>query len=347
MSFEVIHAWAQRGLDGDGPGYVTVVRTAGTPRAIERVAIAHSGHRLPEDERPTLALRRFERADGVWAILTSTVPCDAAAADGTATGTTTEPRRLAHHLILDELDLQRIDLARVVAEWRSARTHAGTPEERETPPLSADIASASTSTVAAAWEAAVGDAGWAGEAIERLRSLGDEPLVVLLPDGADTAALAADLMALLPPDERPRLAFADRLRRRDEGLRLVLVDETALRLAEKPPPGGAARLDLRKTRDAERPGRPDHAAAETSRRGDAVLSIARSRRTVDLGATEAEPRDDATAETAWRGSIEVRLDEETPERGRWWLLVAAGLVVLVLAAFAFSSDLPSTTGARW
>jgi hypothetical protein len=334
VSFELIHAWSARGLDGDGPGFVSVVRTAGLPRPIERLAVACSGHRLPEDDRGTIAMRRFERADGVWTILTATRPL--ASTDPTAPGTT---RRISHHLVLDELDLERIDLGETVSSWRPQHEYDGAPEVRDAPPT-LPAADERPTTAASNWHRATGDSGWAGEAILRIRELGGEPLVVLLEGTADTATLAADLLRLLPPEERARLTFADRLRRCDEGLRLVLLDERSLALAEKPMPGGVALLDLRRGRTS--PTTPEGAESDTARAGGATISITRARREVPLGSIEIEK---VQPSGIWTEPIEVRLEPEVSDRGRWMVVLAAAAIVLALALFAFSLAFEDPTGA--
>lgn len=325
MSFELAHAWADRGLDEDGPGFVVVVRTEGLPRAIERIAVACSGHRLPEDDRATLALRRFERPDGTWAMLTATTPDE---------GDPARSRRVAHHLVLDELDLRRSDLAGTVAAWRPMRSFDGRIESREAPPRLPSIAEVPPEP-ASAWQRALGDAAWAGETLARIRTLGDETLVVLLPGSADVAALAADLLGLLPPPERSRLTFADRLRRSDVGLRLVLLDEHAVGIAEKPLPGGAALMDLRDRKSHEGSAAPSRAEAGTSRSDASFFSIERERREVQLGDVESRPIEPSVE---WTGPIEVRLEEKGSNAGRWMLLAAAAAVVLLMAAVAFASS---------
>lgn len=319
MSFELIHAWAIRGIDGDGPGFVTVARTAGLPRGIERLAVAHSGHRLPEDQRPTIALRRFDRPDGGWAMLTATTPSG-------------DDRRIAHHLVLDETELPRIDLAATISRWRAEPSLGAAPQEREAPP-SPPPAQDRPTEPAAAWQRALGDAGWAGEAIARMRGLAGEPLVVLLPGEIDTAPLAADIVQLLPSTERSTFTFADRLRRADEGLRLVLLDEIAIGIAEKALPGGAALLDVRSIGSRTSPSAPEHADAEAARAGGALISMERERRDVRIGSVEATPSEPTAV---WSGPIEVRL-EEPRSKGTGWLAAVVVIVIMLTAIYAFAS----------
>ena len=49
---QLVHAWSDHGgVDGEGPGFVTVMRTADMPASAVRMAVSCSGHRVGLDER--------------------------------------------------------------------------------------------------------------------------------------------------------------------------------------------------------------------------------------------------------------------------------------------------------
>jgi len=314
MSLELVHAWAPRGLDGGGPGFHVVARTAGMPPLAERLAVGLSGHRLDRDPRPTLALRRVEALGSSWTILSTTRPAPDAGGG---------PNRLAHHLLLDERDLEVVDPAALVSAWRPLERWDGPPREIAAPPALPD--STLPASPCAAWAESTGDAGWAGEALRRIEALGGEALVVLLPARTDARRLAVELLALLPLARRATLGFADRLDVAPPGasVRCVLLDPEALAIATRSLPAGAALLDLRVPASA--PGSPEADAAREGR----SLGGAPERPAVAFGAIEDEPVEPLDDARSLAIPIEVVLDDapRAPRR----LLAAAVAVALLLA----------------
>jgi hypothetical protein len=304
---ELVHAWSDRGLDGDGPGYVVVARTSGLRPSVGRIVESRSGHRVGTDLRPTIALRRAESVEGPVAMLTATAPIR----DAEGTGT-----RIAHHLVFDDEEVGSMDPVAKLAAWRPLHRWSG--PSRELPALSRDEEPVEPRPCAA-WEAASGDAGWAGEAISRLRSLGGSMLVVRFAGAIDARSLFIELASLLPRSERASLTFADRLRRNDP-VALVLLDDQAVAIAEIPLPGGTALLDL----SAPRPS-PEHGLAHAARSG-AIVEPPSPRAAPELGVEEPIRLEDAGE--PWSRPIEVTL--AAPASGSRsslaWLLVALAIV---------------------
>lgn len=307
MIGELVHAWSDQGLDGDGPGYVTVARTPGLPASASRIAEACSGHRVGIDDRSTMALRRFETVEGVFVVLSATSPVRR----------DSDPARIATHLILDEDSAARHDPAAILAAWRPRLEWREDPRELPPPRFSEDP---TESRPCETWLRAAGDAGWAGDVVERLRRLEGSTLVVRLAGEIEAAAMLRELLALLPAEERRRFTFADRLRRRDE-VSLVLLDDQAAAIAEAPLPGGAALLDLT--------GRLPASSGELANaaRSGSVASPAAPRDMPDVGIIEPERIEDS--DRVWSGPIEVRLATPTPSR-----LTSSLALVAVLAAVA-------------
>jgi hypothetical protein len=303
---QLVHAWSDHGgVDGEGPGFVTVMRTADMPASAVRMAVSCSGHRVGLDERPTIAMRRFETVEGAFMVLSSTCPVELESG----------PSRIAHHWILDERAARLHDPAALLDAWRPMSAWSGDVKAIPAPPDASDPIGARRCE---GWQSAAGDAGWAGDVIDRVRSLEGSTLVVRLPNAIDALALVIELAALLPPEERRRLTFADRLRRRDE-VALVLLDDSAAAIAEAPLPGGAALLDL-----TERSAASNGALAEAARAGS-TIEPATPRQAPVLGDTEPERVEDS--DRAWSGPIEVTLASPTSPR-------QATAVVLVAIAIA-------------
>ncbi|MBM4104797.1 MAG: hypothetical protein FJ257_00580 [Phycisphaerae bacterium] len=314
MSLELVHAWAPRGLDGGGPGFHVVARTAGMPPLAERLAVGLSGHRLDRDPRPTLALRRVEALGSAWSILSSTRPAPDAGGG---------PNRVAHHLLLDERDLGSVDPAALVSEWRPLERWEGPPREIAAPP---PLPGSSIGGMpCAAWASATGDAGWAGEALRRIEVLGGEPLVLLLPARADPRRLAVEMLALLPRERRSSFSFADRLDHAPPGTTILcaMLDPEALAIATKPMPAGAALLDLRAP--ASPPASPEADAARQGR----PLGGTPERPAVAFGAVEEETIEPIDDPRFLAIPIEVVLDD-APRSPR--LLLAAAVAVSLLLA---------------
>lgn len=313
MIGELVHAWSDRGLDGDGPGYVVVARTPGLPASAARLAESRSGHRVGIDRRPTIALRRIDSVEGTFTLLTATAPVPAAEGAGT---------RIAHHLLLDEQESARRDPVALLAAWHPERSWSGPSRKLHAPSIHE---AAVEPRRCDAWQAASGDAGWAGEAIMRLRSLGGSMLVVRFAGAIEPRALLLELASLLPESERRALTFSDRLRR-DDPVSLVLLDVDAVAIAETPLPGGAALLDLSSPRPS-----PDHELADAARSG-AALQPPLPRVAPELGVTE--PRRLEESQQAWSGPIAVTLAE--PASGTRSARVAIVAAIAILAAVALA-----------
>lgn len=315
MIGELVHAWSDRGgVDGEGPGYVTVVRSPGMPASAVRLAVSCSGHRVGVDDRPTIALRRFETVEGVFTILSSTSPVEHE----------TGPSRIAHHWILDEAAARRHDPAALLAAWRPLRIWSGDVKAIPTPPVSLEPIQPRSCE---AWSVAAGDAGWAGDVVERLRQLEGATLVVRLTGSIDAVAMLGEILALLPAEERHRLTFADRLRRRDD-VSLVLLDDRAAAIAETPLPGGAALLDL-----TGRPSASSGELADAARSGSSA-SPAAPRDVPEVGTAEPERFEDS--DHAWSGPIEVTLAEPASGSRSSRALIVASVAILAVIALAWA-----------
>ena len=320
MIGQLVHAWSDHGgVDGEGPGYVTVMRSSAMPASAVRIAVSCSGHRVGVDDRSTIASRRFETVEGVFTILSSTSPVE----HGTG------PSRIAHHLILDEVAARRHDPAALLAAWRPLRIWSG--DEQAISPLPESLEPIQPRSCEA-WHEAAGDAGWAGDVVGRLRQLEGATLVVRLTGSIDAVAMLGELLALLPIEERRRLTFADRLRRHDD-VSLVLLDDRAAAIAETPLPGGAALLDLT--------GRPSASSGELANaaRAGSSASPAAPRDVPEVGTTEPERFEDS--DHAWSGPIEVTLaSPASPRRSGAFVLTAIAVAGAAAIAWFIWSSLP-------
>lgn len=324
MIFELVHTYATRGLRGEPAGFATVAATAGLPAPAAAAAESLSGYPLGRDERPATALRSVEAGGRRYLLYSQSRPCAPTPAG--------LPNRIAHHLVID-LDSRgaRGDLAALVWQWRFRSEWPGPATEIATPP--AVPAEALPPIACEAWAAAAGDAGWAGVVLERLDSIADRPVSVLLGGAIDASRLAAELLRLLPPAKRSSLTFSDRPEAARPGIsvRLLLLDEETLARFGPPPTPGPAVLDLRDRREAG-----DSAAARAARDGAAIAGESAATPGPRFGSDE-RPASLDDAAPAEIGPIEVRL-EESPRRPAAILLAVAMLAMLAaLAAWLLRS----------
>lgn len=307
MIGEVIHTWDRTGLDGDGPGFTVVARTAGLSRESASRAAQWSGHRVGLDAGRTIAIRRIETAGGSWTLLSATAPCRDRGGGA---------NRIAHHLIIEEGDLRDFDPAAALLEWSPSFEWDGPPRELEPSGRPAPLAPAPCRT----WQTVVGDSGWAGVVAERLRQLQGETLVVLLPGQLDfdgTVGLAAELAAILPEAERRELTFSNRLGT-SESPQLVILDDAAAAIAERPLPGGSALLDLRAAPSCGEGLFVPHARAGHSIPPSAARSLP------SIGDREVERVEPSPS--AWSGSIEVRMSPSKKRGPTGRILAVVGVV---------------------
>lgn len=327
MIFELVHTYAKQGLRGEPAGFATVACTAGIPEPAAAAAESLSGHALGRDRRDATALRCVEAGGRRYLLYSRTRPC-ASTPQGL-------PNRLAHHLVIDLSAGLRCDPAAIVESWRFREAWDAPPLEWPAPP--AIPAETLPPAPCEAWAAAAGDAGWAGVVLERLASLEDRPLSVLLGGSVDATPLASELLRLLPLGERTSATFSDRPQPPREGVsvRLLLLDEETFASFGPPPPPGPACLDLRDRRHA---GGSD--AADAAREGRLLAGTAAPPRPARFGSVE-EAAQDPGPEPAEFGPIEVRL-EEAPRRLAPILLAAAAVAAAAAIAWlALSGGEPS------
>jgi hypothetical protein len=310
--FELVHTYAARGLHGEPAGFATVAATAGLPSPALAAAESLSGYPLGRDDRPATALRSIDAGGRRYLLYSRTRPCRP-----TPQGL---PNRIAHHLVIDLGTRDaRFDLAALVSQWRFRDEWSGPPIEWPAPP--AVPPETLPPMRCEAWAEAAGDAGWAGVVLERLDSIADRPVAVLLAGPIDAPRLAAELLRLLPPAKRASLTFSDRPESGGPAAaaRLHLFDEATLERFGPAPPPGPALLDLRDRREAG-----DSTAARAAREGNAISGGMAAAEGPRLGGDE-RPVALPEASPAAIGPIEVRLDE-APRRP------AAMLVVLAVVA---------------
>lgn len=327
MIFELVHTYAERGLRGEPAGFATVAATAGIPAPAAAAAESLSGHALGRDRRAATALRGVEAGGRPYLLYSRTRPCAS-----TPKGL---PNRLAHHLVIDLSAGLRCDLAAIVGSWRFREAWDAAPLEWPSPP--AIPTETPAPAPCEAWAAAAGDAGWAGVVLERLGSLEDQPLSVLLGGSVDAARLASELLRLLPQEERPSATFSDRPQPRREGVsvRLLLLDEETLAAFGPPPPPGPAVLDLRDRRPAG-----GSAAAAAAREGRLLAAAAAPPRLARFGSVEDLPQGSEPA-PAEIGPIEVRLEESPRRLSAVLLAIAAIAAAAAVAWLALSGGEPT------
>jgi hypothetical protein len=199
-----------RGLDG-GDGVQTVLRTQGLSAPIaDRLAQLASyphPHDFGDPRNPRVLFHRIERAGGRTIHVLGSVRDAGASYSGRA-------NHLAELIAIDEEEIRSLPGGPVYAalnypwldRWQGDPREVPLAEEPAVPARDpADPAETARSFRCEAWEAATGDAGWAGELA---KSFFDGRRAVLdMNASVDAAALFAEAARLLPPSIRWQVEF--------------------------------------------------------------------------------------------------------------------------------------------
>ncbi|MEQ8848002.1 hypothetical protein [Botrimarina sp.] len=203
MSHELLYTSAQRGLKPGSQGFCTVEATTGMPAPLAQLLESLSGYRHLADPgtpgnppawRHVVATLGGERLHVLSRV---------ADAGHDYSG---RSNKLAHHLVLGAGELPPGGPA-----WlqQQAATHtqewAGQP--RTLPHARPLPQGEPAAGPCEAWRRLTGDAGWGGFLPQRLLGGDARPQTLIVPAGVDPLALAAESLALLPPEQRWRATY--------------------------------------------------------------------------------------------------------------------------------------------
>jgi hypothetical protein len=202
MALELVYTSAARGLRAGTSGFCTVAMTKGMPPALVPRLEALGGYRPgPGGEGPeALCFWRVETATGIAHVLSVVGP---APPDHTA-----RTNKIATYLVLSPEELAPAGPAAMLARaGLLRRSWAGAPAWIDEPvrvPLDGDPAP----RACAAWQAACGDAGWAGVLASSFLRDQSKPIHVIYRAGLDPLPLVDEAMRLLPDWVRWRATFS-------------------------------------------------------------------------------------------------------------------------------------------
>jgi hypothetical protein len=207
MTQELFYTSAPKGLRPGTRGFCTVAATQGlTPVLIEKLE-ALSGYRElfpphdPRANRNPVAYSHVRLQIGGRPLHVLSRVC-AAGLDYTE-----RTNKFAHHVVVDSHELVAGGPAWLLAQ-PGFMEPAWDGSVRTLPAGRAVIHGNATPAICRAWQAATGDAGWAGVLAEAL-SISSERLVYLVFEpGMDLLPLIAEAIALLPPQRRWEATFS-------------------------------------------------------------------------------------------------------------------------------------------
>jgi hypothetical protein len=208
MGQEILYTSAPQGLRQGSSGFCTVGSTAGMEPNLAEFLEGFSGYPHPykppdprtKDNPVNYSFIQWTIGGQRYYVLSRV--CDAGLDH---TGRT---NLLAHHVALTRREIERLPggPAHVMAggelfitAWdKQLKTLPGQKPQGGEAPLAK----------CAAWEAAAGDAGYAGVLAEAAKDKGGRPVSVIYPAGTDVLALVAEAQSLLPSERRWNVTFA-------------------------------------------------------------------------------------------------------------------------------------------
>jgi hypothetical protein len=207
MIYELVYTSARRGLKTGSRGFCTVAQTDGMSAAHVQLAESLSGYRnlyQPHDpnygKNPVALSHYIAALGGEQVSVLSRV-----AAYGTDYSGRTN--KLAHHVMIPVGERPAggpCDLAMhpafFLTEWKE--------EPRALAPGKALPEPAETSFAAEHWQAAHGDAGWAGVLAQAFLDAPDKDSYIVFSPGAELLPLLAEALRLLPPARRWQVTFS-------------------------------------------------------------------------------------------------------------------------------------------
>ena len=208
MSQELLYTSAPNGLKPGSRGFCTVLSTQGMPAPLATAVESLSGYRpvfSPSDERArqnpvVFAHLKLQAAGKSWHVL-SRVSDYALDYSG-------RPNKLAHHVIIDKSS-ERLSAgpAALLAQPGFMRTDwQGEPKVVALKPVTREPEE--RTGVCTNWQAATGDAGWAGVIAESFLANPDRLVIVLFEPGQSVLPLFEEAISLLPPDKRWNVTFS-------------------------------------------------------------------------------------------------------------------------------------------
>lgn len=227
MNAQLIHTSLVRGLDG-GSGYTVAGRTGGMPMGMSDVLCRLSG--LPAawsdasiEEKILCAFRSVEYAGQRVSVLSHIAP--------SGMDYTGRANRISHHRVMDEHAMHVSDPAAMLEDnslWM--REWVGAARELSGGELPARLAREDAPLHT--WERVFGDAGWAASVLEVVMKSGIGVWLVV-PARSKKLRLCAEMMALVPQEQRWQITFATRpiAPGSDASVKICFVDEREPELA--------------------------------------------------------------------------------------------------------------------
>ena len=202
MALELVYTSAARGLRAGTSGFCTVAMTKGMPPALVPRLEALGGYRPgPSGDGPeAFCFWRVETATGIAHVLSVVGP---APPDHTA-----RTNKIATYLVLSPEELSPAGPAAMIARaGLLRRSWSGAPAWIDEPvrvPPDGDP----SLRPCAAWQAACGDAGWAGVLASAFLRDQSKPIHVIYRAGTDPLPLVDEAIRLLPDWVRWRATFS-------------------------------------------------------------------------------------------------------------------------------------------
>lgn len=202
MALELVYTSAERGLRAGTSGFCTVAMTRGLPPALVPRLEALGGYRPgPSGDGP--------RAHCFWRVETAGSVAHVLAVVGPAPPDHTQrTNKIATYLVLGQDELVPAGPAWLLAQRGLIREGwSGAPAWIEAP-VRVPASGLAAPQRCSAWEAAAGDAGWAGVVASAFLRDQSKPIHVVWREGMDPLALVGEVLSLMPDWARWRATFS-------------------------------------------------------------------------------------------------------------------------------------------
>ncbi|MFM9145634.1 MAG: hypothetical protein ACKORL_09815, partial [Phycisphaerales bacterium] len=202
MALELVYTSAERGLRAGTSGFCTVAMTRGLPPALVPRLEALGGYRPgPSGNGP--------KAHCFWRVETAGSVAHVLAVVGPAPPDHTQrTNKVAAYLVLGQDELVPAGPAWLLQQRGVLRDGwSGAPAWIEAP-VRVPASGPSGPHRCTAWEAAAGDAGWAGVVASAFLRDQSKPIHVVWRDGMDPLALVSEVLSLMPDWARWRATFS-------------------------------------------------------------------------------------------------------------------------------------------
>lgn len=209
MALELIYTSSPKGVKPGSSGFFTVACTAGMPPALASFLEGVSGYKpafpasdsRAKDSPVAFQFVRYER-NGLYAVLGR---IGHAGLDYTG-----RSNKIAHHLVLADDEFAAAGPAGVLLDLDSGNRLLGEWNGDPDPgrlPVKVPRPAASTSCRAACWNAAAGDAGWAGVLAQAYLDAPEVPAYIIYRLGDNPLTLIHETLQLLPEPKRWDVTF--------------------------------------------------------------------------------------------------------------------------------------------